>query len=199
VVCDLDFLKTLPARERISGLGEMIKYALIYDPPFFRWLEAHWRELAQGETDALEEAVAKCARWKARAVSRDERDVLGIREVLNFGHTVGHALESATGYRHFRHGEAILLGMRVAVQLSQLRGHLGNKDATRIQALLRRIPAPAVPASVTPRRILALIRSDKKARAGKVRFVLLRGIGRTVLDRGPKPAEILRACQALHS
>jgi len=197
VACDLDFLKTLPERERVSGLGEMIKYGLIYDAPFYAWLEKHWESIVGGASGRLEDAVARCARWKAKAVARDERDAAGVREVLNFGHTVGHALEGATGYETFRHGEAIILGMRAATWLSVARGHLKEATGARIDSFLASLPVPGVPAQVTPEELLRFVRKDKKAREGKVRFVLLRAIGRTVLDREVADAEILDACRSL--
>jgi 3-dehydroquinate synthase len=197
VACDLDYLKTLPERERVSGLGEMIKYGLIYDAPFYAWLEKHWESIVSGESRKLEEAVARCARWKARAVTRDERDLAGVREVLNFGHTVGHALEGATKYATFRHGEAIILGMRAATRLSVDRGHLKPTIGARIESFLGSLPAPKVPARVTPARLLGFVRKDKKAKAGKVRFVLLRAVGKTRLDRGVRDDQILDACRLI--
>ena len=194
VACDLDFLKTLPERERVSGLGEMIKYGLIYDAPFYAWLEKNWEGVVRGEAGALENAVARCASLKARAVGRDERDESGVREVLNFGHTVGHALEGATKYRTFRHGEAIILGMRAAVRLSVLRGHLKPAIGARVDSFLGSLPVPKVPSHVTPAKLLTYVRKDKKAKAGRVRFVLLRGIGKTVLDREVTDEQILEVC-----
>lgn len=193
VACEPLLLKTLPRRELISGLGEMIKYGLIYDPRFFRRLERDWKKITSGDERALAHAISACARHKARAVARDERDVLGVREVLNFGHTVGHALESATRYATFRHGEAIILGMRAAVELSRLRGHLSAAAAARVDAFLAKLPVPRVPRRVSPRALLALLRHDKKAIAGRVRFVLLDRIGHAVLDRDVSDAEILAA------
>jgi 3-dehydroquinate synthase len=197
VACDLDFLKTLPERERVSGLGEMIKYGLIYDAPFYAWLEKNWEGIVSGETRSLEEAVARCARWKARAVARDERDVSGVREVLNFGHTVGHALEGATRYQTFRHGEAIILGMRAATRISVDRGHLKPAAGARIDSFLCSLPVPRVPSRILPEQLLGYVRKDKKAKAGKVRFVLLKSIGKTLLDRGVTDDQILEACRLI--
>jgi 3-dehydroquinate synthase len=194
VACDLEFLKTLPERERVSGLGEMIKYGLIYDAPFYGWLEKHWERVVSGESQSLEAAIARCARWKARAVARDERDESGVREVLNFGHTLGHALEGATRYATFRHGEAIILGMRAAVSISVQRGHLKSAIGARVDSFLGSLPVPKVPGGVTPEKLLEFVRKDKKAKAGRVRFVLLRAIGKTTLDRHVTDDEIRTAC-----
>jgi 3-dehydroquinate synthase len=197
VACDLDFLKTLPERERLSGLGEMIKYGLIYDRAFYAWLERHWEGILGGESRSLEEAVSRCLKWKARAVAADERDRSGVREVLNFGHTVGHALEAATAYRTFRHGEAIILGMQAATWLSVERGHLDGRTGARIRAFLASLPVPGVPAGIKAQRLLTYVRKDKKAQAGKVRFVLLRDVGKTVLDRGVADSLIVEACNSV--
>jgi 3-dehydroquinate synthetase len=141
--------------------------------------------------------VAACVKWKARAVAQDERDASGEREALNFGHTVGHALETLTHYGYFRHGEAILIGMRAAAALSVIRGHLKVSAFDEINGFLSRFDVPKIPAGVTGRKLLRLIRYDKKARDGRVRFVLLKKIGQVVLDNEVRDAEFLQSLETL--
>ena len=124
VVCDTKLLGTLSVRDRISGFGEILKYGLAFDPAFFDFLSRQWKAILQLEARPLEKAISRSIAWKAEVVSADELETLGLRQTLNFGHTLGHAFESATGYRYFRHGEAVLLGMRLASALSVERGYL---------------------------------------------------------------------------
>ena len=177
VVADVDWLASLPRRDFDAGMAEVVKYALVFDPAFGRWLMARWDTLRERPRD-LASLVARCARWKARIVAGDERDLSGRRELLNFGHTVGHALESASGYR-LRHGEAVSWGMRAAVELSKRRGWL-RSGAQLAQALLARLPSPGWPEGLRERDLLAPMRHDKKTRAGRNVFVLLRELGRPV-------------------
>ena len=130
-------------------------------------------------------------------MERDELDRQGIRETLNFGHTIGHAIEALSGYGVFRHGEAVVLGMRAATRISLLRGHLKGADFERIDGLLGALPVPKVPRRISPERLLETVARDKKARDGKVRFVLLQGIGKTVLDREVGRDEILASVKGL--
>ncbi len=198
VLCDTQFLATLPKRELISGLGEIVKYGLIQDPSLFRSVERDWEKLVNLEPRAISIAVARCAKLKAKVVARDERDVTGLREVLNFGHTVGHALEKETGYGYYRHGEAVILGMRAAALLSKVRGHLQSSSYDRIEAYLSQLPVPQVPASVSTSDLVRRVRFDKKKlRTGQVRFVLLSGIGKTVLDPRVTESQIARAIDSI--
>jgi 3-dehydroquinate synthase len=181
VLSDPACLNTLPERDRISGLGEIVKYALTYSPEFLTELEQHWRRLLALDPAVLVPAVARCCELKLQAVAADEHDVLGIREVLNFGHTFGHALEAATAYGAFRHGEAVLWGMRFAVKLSQVCGHLPEAQALRLLTLLWQIPVPPLPALAWPV-LRNHIKHDKKARGNRVRWVLLQDVGQVYLD-----------------
>lgn len=181
VLSDPACLATLPERDRVSGLGEIVKYALTYSPEFFTELERDWQRLLELDPAVLVPAVARCCELKLQAVGADEHDVLGIREVLNFGHTFGHALEAATAYGAFRHGEAVLWGMRFAVKLSQVCGHLPDAQATRLLTLLWKIPVPALPVLEWPI-LRSYIKHDKKARGNRVRWVLLRELGQVYLD-----------------
>jgi len=191
VVEDVDFLKTLPKREFEAGMAEVVKYGLVFDPAFARWLDVHWPELMDRRPGLLVEMIARSVRWKTKVVAADERDLSGRRELLNFGHTVGHALETASGYR-LLHGEAVAWGMRAAVELSQGRGWL-RKGAALAGALLARLPAPAWPAGLAPERLLEPMRLDKKARAGRGVFILLRELGRPVRVDDVGREELLRA------
>lgn len=195
VICDTALMSSLPGRDRVSGLGEIIKYALISDKKLFETLERDWTRIIDLEPGVIEHAVACCAELKARIVEHDEHDRLGVREVLNFGHTVGHALEKFCGYGKFRHGEAVLWGMRVAVALSETRGHLASSERARIDALLQAIPTPRLPRNLKLENVVRLIQFDKKKYRGKVRFVLLKRIGKACLDPGVSESELREALQ----
>lgn len=191
VVVDPASFATLPKRERISGYGEMLKYGLALDREL-------WEALLACGPDAIPEtAIERCVALKAAVVARDERDETGVREVLNFGHTIGHAIEAATDYGRYRHGEAVILGMRAAVRLSTLRGRLARGEGGAIDAALARVPLPA-PAPFDVDAIVAAARRDKKqTAAGTPRFVLLRAIGETVSDDGVDEATMRAALEVL--
>jgi 3-dehydroquinate synthase len=197
VLCDVALLRTLSRRDVVSGLGEAIKYALAFDPAFYRFIQAQWERLCRLDPGTTTRLVRRCAAFKARIVSRDERDLSGIREVLNLGHTIGHALEKVTRYGSFRHGEAIILGLRVAVRISAIRGHLKAGEAARIDAFLASLPVPPIPSRLKSSTILAPIRFDKKVREGRVRFVLLERAGKTILDHGVSRADMVRALEGI--
>lgn len=178
-VCDLTVLHTLPKREWLSGLGEVLKYGLACDAKFFSRIIHALPKLFTGEPAAWETTILECARIKAVAVSQDERDEIGVREVLNFGHTIGHAIESLTGYGRYRHGEAVLLGMRIEARISFLMDRLGVEEAQAIDELLSGFPVPKIPKHVTALRVFEKCKLDKKAREGRVRMVLLEEVGNT--------------------
>jgi len=183
VVADPEMLSTLPAREYRSGIYEVIKYGVIGDAELFRHLEQHIEDLIARRPRAVDWVLPRCIAAKARVVSRDEREA-GPREILNFGHTFGHAIEAATGYKRFLHGEAVGWGMIAAVRSAAWLGLLKTDEAVRIELLTRRVgPLPALP-RVAPQRLVDFMRADKKVRSGKLRFVLPRAIGRveTVSD-----------------
>lgn len=184
-------LASLPRREFRSGLYEVAKCGVIADRALFAFLERRLPALLRREPRALERAIFSAARVKARIVSRDEREG-GLRRVLNFGHTLGHALEAATGYRRFLHGEAVGWGMLAATEIARRMDRISEGDAGRVARLVRRIgPLPAMP-RLAPQRLAALLRGDKKTRAGRVRFVLPRGIGRVEV-RDDVPPRLVRA------
>lgn len=187
VAAEPALLASLPPREFRSGLYEVAKCGVIADRALFQFLERRLPALLRRDARALGRAVFSAARVKARIVSRDEREA-GLRRLLNFGHTLGHALEAATGYRRFRHGEAVGWGMLAATEIARRLGRITGLEAARIAGLVRRIgPLPPLP-PIPPARLAALLRGDKKARAGRVRFVLPRRIGRVeVCDDVPPP------------
>ncbi len=177
VVADVETLSTLPPRERWNGLAEVVKIALVRDADFVAELEQDLEALAEGPvSERLESVVARAAALKADVVSADEREA-GLRMLLNFGHTLGHALEVATGYASLSHGEAVVAGMKVAVRLSRRLGRLDAAGETRALALLERFPRPLglVPPGRDAVRAVAL--RDKKAVAGTLRYVVLPAIG----------------------
>jgi 3-dehydroquinate synthase len=188
---DPDVLKTLPPRDRRSGMAEIVKVAVIWDAEFFAWLEGHIEEVMRLEPDALTEAVARACGIKAEIVGLDEREA-GLRALLNFGHTLAHAIENAARYRRYRHGEAVTMGMVFAARLSEKRGICPPGCAARLEALIERAGLRAQPPDWEEDRgaYLRAISVDKKMRAEKVGFVVLRDIGSAEVLR-LAPEEIL--------
>lgn len=176
VVADTHTLATLSARELRAGLAEVIKYGLICDAEFFSWLEAHIEELLAGDAVALARVVRRSCEIKAEIVGRDEREHAD-RALLNLGHTFGHAVESATGYRQWLHGEAIGAGLVMAAGMSCESGYLGAEDLERVTHLVARAGLPTHISNVKPDTALEHMRIDKKVQAGRIRLVLLRRIG----------------------
>jgi len=183
VLADPGALATLPEREFRGGLAEVIKYGVIADAKLFSFLEKNLDAILRRDPRALEHAIRRSIEIKAQVVSKDERE-LGLREILNFGHTFGHALESVTRYRRFQHGEAIAWGMMCAALLGHEVVDMPANEVARIVALVRRIgPLPAWP-PVKPGELLHAMHSDKKSRGGKLRFVLSGRIGRAATHDG---------------
>ncbi len=176
VLADTKVLETLPPRELSAGLAEVIKHGLIRDGAFFAWLEQNMEKLLACDQDALAHAVRRCCEIKAAVVAEDERET-GVRALLNFGHTFGHAIESGLGYGKWLHGEAVAAGMVMAADLSRRMGLVTPADVERIVALLKRAGLPVAPPDVSAERLLELMGVDKKAEGGKLRFILLDGIG----------------------
>ena len=176
VVADTGTLTTLPPRELRAGLAEVIKYGLICDSAFFAWLEAHIDELLAGDPAALAHVIRRSCEIKADIVGRDEREH-GDRALLNLGHTFGHAVEAATGYTEWLHGEAIGAGLVMAARMSQESGYLTAGDLERVTGLVARSGLPTHISNVKPDVALDHMRIDKKVQAGRIRLVLLRGIG----------------------
>ena len=210
VVCDLETLQTLPPRELSAGLAEVIKYGPIADMAFLAWLESNLDALLAREPAALAHAVQRSCEIKAWVVAQDERD-FGLRAILNFGHTFGHAIETGLGYGQWLHGEAVGCGMVMAANLSQRLGLVDQTLVTRLTVLLQRaglpIRGPQLPgdaadpvAGVLPnaQRYLALMRHDKKAEGGEIKFVLIDGPGKAIVKAVPDDlvAEVIDACCA---
>ncbi len=179
VLCDLDTLKTLPAREYVSGLAEIIKYGIIYDAALFASLEAGLPKLLKRDPATLGRIVARCCEIKAEVVAQDENEG-GLRAILNFGHTIGHAIENSSGYGKYLHGEAIAIGQVAAARLSHQVLGLPEKDASRIENLLRAasLPVQIRLSAVQRKKLLAALRLDKKVSQGEVKFVLANHIGK---------------------
>ena len=201
VVCDLEVLKSLPPRELSAGLAEIIKYGPIADMLFFSWIETHLPDLLASEPGALAHAIQRSCEIKAFVVGQDEREQ-GVRAILNFGHTFGHAIESGLGYGNWLHGEGVGCGMVMAAHLSQ---RLGLVDAAFVERLTRLIEhaglpvkGPVLDAKDNAGRYLELMRVDKKSEAGDIRFVLVGPPG-CALVRGAPDAlvrEVIDACCA---
>jgi 3-dehydroquinate synthase len=191
VIADIDLLRTLPRRELRAGIYESIKAGLIRDASLFRFIEGHREALDRGDPDSLEKMVASSIRIKADVVGEDERE-LGVRMILNFGHTLGHAIEAASGYRALLHGEAIAWGMIAALHISRQRRLIAEDAACRIEALIRSFEPPPMPA-VSAKRLLQASSGDKKNRAGVRRFVLLQGLGNAIVAEDVTDAEVLAA------
>lgn len=199
VVCDLSTLDTLPQRELSAGLAEVIKYGPIADMAFMEWLESSMDALLARDRTALGYAVRRCCEIKAGVVGQDERES-GLRAILNFGHTFGHAIEAGMGYGTWLHGEGVGAGMVMAAELSR---RLGLVDATfvaRLRALVQRAGLPLRGPVLDPvdnaGRYLELMRVDKKAEAGEIRFVVIDGPGRAAVRSAPDALvrEVIDAC-----
>ena len=180
VVIDTDTLETLPAREFAAGVAEVIKYGAIRDAAFFAWLEQHIDRLIARDPDALGYAIERSCINKAEVVGEDERET-GQRALLNFGHTFGHAIEAGVGYGAWLHGEAVAAGMVLAAKLSWRLGFLGEQDVARITSLLRRARLPVDGPELSVERYFELMAHDKKVEGGRLRFILLRGLGEAFL------------------
>jgi 3-dehydroquinate synthase len=194
VLCDLDTLDTLPPRELAAGLAEVIKYGPIADLAFLDWIEANLGALLAREPAALAHAVRRSCEIKAEVVGADEKEA-GLRAILNFGHTFGHAIEAGLGFGEWLHGEAVACGMVLAAALSARLGGVDEAFVARLTALLRRAGLPVQPPALGAERWLALMRMDKKSEAGEIRFVLLDAPGRAALRPAPDAlvADVLRA------
>ena len=181
VLCDLDTLRTLPAREFRAGLAEVIKYGIIYDAALFRRLENRLPDLCKLEPGLLGSVVARCCQIKAEVVGQDETEA-GLRAILNFGHTIGHAIENSTGYGRYLHGEAISIGQVAAAELSRQLLGLCPGCVARIRDLLERagLPTRIKLNAGQCRKLFAAMKLDKKVSAGEVKFVLAETIGKVI-------------------
>jgi 3-dehydroquinate synthase len=194
VIADLDTLDTLPARELSAGLAEVIKYGPIADPLFLAWIEENIDALLARDKRALAYAVQRSCEIKAHVVGQDEREQ-GLRAILNFGHTFGHAIESGLGYGEWLHGEAVGCGMVMASDLSVRLGLMPAEFLARMTALIARAGLPVQGPRLDAQRYLDLMRVDKKAEGGEIRFVVIKQLGQAVMQSAPDAlvADVLAA------
>ncbi len=179
VVVDTETLSTLPPREFIAGLAEVIKYGLIRDADFFAWIEKNYLSILNKEPDSLQYMIQKCLAIKADIVAQDEYDH-GLRNLLNFGHTFGHALETACDYQNILHGEAVAIGMVMAAELSQKCDMISAADVARVKHLLTECGLLQYQNEIPD--LYPFMQKDKKVRDGKIKFILLKKIGEGVLS-----------------
>jgi 3-dehydroquinate synthase len=199
VLCDLDTLSTLPEREFRAGLAEVIKYGIIYDAALFEQLEREMPKVLKREKELLANIIARCCEIKADVVRQDETES-GLRAILNFGHTIGHALEAISGYGKYLHGEAISIGQVAAARLSCERLGLSNQEADRIVRLFNMAGLPTT-LKLAPKqreRLFAAMKLDKKVSAGEIKFVLARKIGQVEFGQGVLTDSIDRALNSLN-
>jgi 3-dehydroquinate synthase len=178
---DTDVLETLPGREYRSGLAEVVKYGVILDPDFFAYLEENGETLLRQEPEAVRHVVARSCQLKAEVVEKDERELTGLRAILNYGHTFAHAFETVAGYGAWLHGEAVAAGMVCASRLAERRGLIPGEVTARQVKLLESLGLPIAPEDWRTGELLAVMRNDKKNEAGKLRFVLPRRLGEVAL------------------
>jgi 3-dehydroquinate synthase len=180
VIADTDTLATLPDRELRAGIAEVIKYGCVWDPLLFDWLDRNMDKLLARDLDSLTYAIARSCEIKATVVAKDERE-RNLRAILNFGHTFGHAIEAATAYETYLHGEAVGLGMLIAATLSQRLGLIDGAIKDRVRDILTRAGLPVEAPRIGADRALELMQMDKKVMGGAVRLVLLERLGRAIV------------------
>jgi 3-dehydroquinate synthase len=186
VIIDTNALKTLPLRELSAGMAEVIKYGLLCDGDFYQWIEANISALMAIDEAVIVEAIARSCQNKSKIVSLDEREG-GVRALLNLGHTFGHAIETAQGYGVWLHGEAVAVGMLIAVQLSVLMDDVAGGEVDRLRDLLNSANLPVlIPVGMSAAQFLDLMSLDKKVIDGTLRLILLKAIGQAVVtDQAP--------------
>jgi 3-dehydroquinate synthase len=180
VIADVNALRTLPERELRAGLAEVIKYGLIADPAFLNWIEEHLDALLCQDTQALSHAVRRCCEIKAAVVAQDERES-GLRAILNFGHTFGHAIEAGLGFGKWLHGEAVACGMLMAADLSARLTLIDTELVSRLCRLLLRAGLPVQGPPMSTEHYLALMQHDKKTVSNQIRYVLLKSAGQATV------------------
>jgi 3-dehydroquinate synthase len=194
VISDVATLDTLPDRELRAGLAEVVKHALALDLPFVEWLEANIPKLLRRDREAMIHAIKRCCELKAGIVAEDERES-GVRALLNFGHTFGHAIEAGMGYGAWLHGEAIGAGMVMAAELSSGLNLIGKAEVARVRKLVKAAGLP-IAGPLAPERLMELMAGDKKAAQGKLRFVVLEALGRAALRGGVEDERVRQAIVA---
>jgi 3-dehydroquinate synthase len=196
VLADVGTLETLPQRELLAGMAEVIKYGVIWDESLLSFLEENREKVLNLDRPAVEHIIRRSCEIKAEVVSRDEREE-GLRAILNYGHTIGHALETATGYTAYLHGEAVAIGMYVEARLSSRLGLADKREVERIRSLIKAYGLPVeMPSGMETERILSAMRLDKKAVAGELRFILPEEIGKVRIERVSDTARIIESLRA---
>ncbi|MFL6573487.1 MAG: 3-dehydroquinate synthase [Burkholderiales bacterium] len=195
VISDVATLDTLPDRELRAGLAEVVKHALALDLPFVEWLEANMPKLLRRDRESLVQGIKRCCELKARIVAADERES-GVRALLNFGHTFGHAIEAGAGYGAWLHGEAIAAGMVMAAELSSGLKLIGKAELGRVRNLIQAAGLPLAGPGIAPERLMELMLGDKKAAQGKLRFVVLEALGRAAVRAGVDDERVRQAIVA---
>ena len=194
VFMDLAMLRTLPKREIYTGLGEIIKYGIIYDAAFFDFLEKHVQEVLQLEPEVIEHVVARSCEIKGAVVGADEKES-GLRRILNFGHTMAHAIEKETHYTRYNHGEAVAVGMVGAARISCALGLIPERDLMRMIALIEAMHLPVQAEGCTVENMYEAIFHDKKTIDGKVNWVLMQGIGKVIVSSAVPEDIVKKAMQ----
>lgn len=182
VLIDTDTLKTLPEREFRAGLAEVAKYGVVFDHSFFEFLEHNIGAILELERNALQHVIMRCCQLKASVVEQDEKES-GLRAILNYGHTLGHAIETGAGYGLLVHGEAVAIGMVLAARISLAHGHCSQEDIDRIERLLTAFGLSLVPPIVGHDSLFAALVTDKKSRGGAISFICNKGIGGYVVEK----------------
>jgi 3-dehydroquinate synthase len=190
IVIDPAFLDTLPEREFKAGLAEMIKYGLILDAAFFKWIEENLDLLLAKQADILVKAITRCVEIKNEVVAQDEKEEKGVRQLLNFGHTLGHAIEATTQYTTFLHGEAVAIGMSQAARLSYKKGFISENELAQIILLLQRCDLPTELPVIEKALLIEAMQQDKKNHRAQSHIVLLKSIGNAVLQ-AQNPVELI--------
>jgi 3-dehydroquinate synthase len=193
VFIDPGVLKTLPERDIVAGMGEVIRYAAAFDARFFRYLETHMADLLALESGALRKTIRRCCAIKAGIVEADERELLEIRSLLNYGHTIGHAVETSTDYSVYRHGEAVAIGMASAARLAWKLGICSRNTMERQVKLIKDAGLPVILRDISSEKVLKSLKLDKKVKHGKVKFILTEAIGRAKVHEGINMADVLKA------
>lgn len=184
VIADIDTLRTLPPRELAAGMAEVIKHGAIADAEYFAWIERNIAALNQCDPDLMALAVQRSCEIKAGVVAQDEREG-GLRAILNFGHTFGHAIEAGMGYGEWLHGEAVGCGMVMAAELSHRLGFIDTETRARIRELTQKAMLPIVAPELGTDRYIELMKVDKKAEAGSIKFILLKKLGDAFITTVP--------------
>ncbi len=190
---DIDTLKTLPKREILCGIAEIIKYGVIWDEGLFEFLKKNKDSILTLNTERLIHIIRRSCEIKAEVVSADERET-GLRAILNYGHTIGHAIETETGYSRFLHGEAVAIGMNLEAWLSEIMGFLDRKYALKIKAVIDSYGLPSeLPADLNADKLISHMKLDKKVEAGEMKFILPENIGKVRIQKGIGIEDIKRA------